>query len=119
MEMAKNASAIAYMLDARIEEKPFRSSMVKMGMEHGRICMMPGLTQDMMARLVNIDFKQMDLFTHKVIKALKDADDVLGDLVQLRERPEDSRGDEQQGNDEPRSEQAPEDERGVYEKIVE
>lgn len=77
MEMAKKASAIAYMLDARIEEKPLRGYMVKVGMEHGRICMMPGLTQDMMERLVNIDFKQMDLFTRKVIKALKDADDVL------------------------------------------
>lgn len=76
-QMAENANAIAYMLDARIEEKPFRGYMVKTGMEHGRICMMPGLTREMMERLVNIDFKAMDLFTQKVIKALKDADDVL------------------------------------------
>ena len=77
MEMARKANAIAYMLDARIEEKPFRGYMVKVGMEHGRICMMPGLTKDMMERLVNVDFRQMDLFTRKVIKALKDAEDVL------------------------------------------
>jgi leucyl aminopeptidase (aminopeptidase T) len=76
-EMAKKATAIAYMLDARIEEKPFRGYMVKIGMEHSRICMMPGLTKNMMERLVNIDFKEMDLFTKKVIKALKDADDIL------------------------------------------
>lgn len=75
-EIAKRATAIAYMLDARIEEKPFRGYMVKTGMEHGRICMMPGLTRDMMERLVNIDFKDMDLFTRKVIKALTDADDI-------------------------------------------
>lgn len=76
-EIAERANAIAYMLDARIEEKPFRGYMVKAGMEHGRICMMPGLTRDMMERLVNIDFKDMDLFTRKVIIALTDADDVL------------------------------------------
>jgi leucyl aminopeptidase (aminopeptidase T) len=77
IEMATKASAIAYMLDARIEEKPFRGYMVKTGMEHSRICMMPGLTINMMERLVNIDFKEMDTFTQKVIKALKDADDIL------------------------------------------
>jgi len=76
-EIAKNATAIVYMLDARIEEKPFRGYMVKVGMEHNRICMMPGLTREMMERLVNIDFKEMDLFTKKVIKALNNADDVL------------------------------------------
>lgn len=76
-EMAKRATAIAYMLDARIEEKPFRGYMVKIGMERSRICMMPGLTKDMMERLVNVNFKEMDLFTKKVIKALKDADDIL------------------------------------------
>lgn len=76
-EMAKRSTAIAYMLDARIEEKPFRGYMVKIGMERSRICMMPGLTKDMMERLVNVNFKEMDLFTKKVIKALKDADDIL------------------------------------------
>jgi len=76
-EMAKKATAIAYMLDARIEEKPFRGYMVKVGMERSRICMMPGLTRGMMERLVNVDFKEMDLFTKRVIKALKDADDIL------------------------------------------
>ncbi|MGD8534494.1 MAG: aminopeptidase [Candidatus Aminicenantes bacterium] len=76
-EIAERATAIAYMLDARIEEKPFRGYLVKTGMEHGRICMMPGLTKDMMERLVNIDFKAMDQFTRKVIKVLTDADDIL------------------------------------------
>jgi len=76
-EIAKKATAIAYMLDARIEEKPFRGYMVKIGMERSRICMMPGLTRDMMERLVNIDFKEINMFTKKVIKALKDADNVL------------------------------------------
>lgn len=76
-ELAKKADAIAYMLDARIEEKPFRGDLVGMGMKYGRICMMPGITRDMMVRLVNIDFPGMNAFTKKVIRALKDADDVL------------------------------------------
>ncbi len=76
-EMADKATCIAYMLDARIEEKPFRGYMVKVGMRNSRICMMPGITQEMMERLVNIDFKKMDMFTKRVIKALNNADDVL------------------------------------------
>jgi leucyl aminopeptidase (aminopeptidase T) len=51
--------------------------MVSEGGKHGRICMMPGLTRDMMERLVNIDFSEMDKFTRKVMRAMKDADDVV------------------------------------------
>jgi leucyl aminopeptidase (aminopeptidase T) len=51
--------------------------MVSEGGKHGRICMMPGLTRDMMEQLVNIDFSEMDTFTKKVIRAMKDADDVV------------------------------------------
>ncbi|MFQ6068915.1 MAG: aminopeptidase [Candidatus Aminicenantales bacterium] len=76
-ELATKADVIAYMLEARIEEKPFRGYMVKAGMEHGRICMMPGLTREMMERLVNVDFKEMDLFTRKVIRALKDTEKMV------------------------------------------
>ena len=43
-ELIERASAVLYLLDARIEEKPFRGYMVKTGVEKGRICMMPGLT---------------------------------------------------------------------------
>jgi aminopeptidase len=73
-ELAKRAGAIAYLLDARIEEKPFRSYMVRMGMMLSRICMMPGITRDMMERLVNVDFTEMNAFTRKVMGALRDAE---------------------------------------------
>jgi leucyl aminopeptidase (aminopeptidase T) len=76
-EMAKRATAIAYMLDARIEEKPFRGYLVKVGIANSRICMMPGINQEMMERLVNIDFSQMSTFTKKVIKALKNAEQIV------------------------------------------
>ncbi len=76
-ELAKQARVFVYMLDARSAEKPFRSFMVAEGRKRGRICMMPGITRDMMERLVNVDFGEMDLFTKKVIRALKDAGDVV------------------------------------------
>jgi len=76
-EMIKRATAVAYLLDARIAEKPFRGYMVGMAMKYGRICMMPGLTRDMMERLVAVDFKAMDLFTRRVMAALRDANDVV------------------------------------------
>jgi len=39
--------------------------------------MMPGITEDMMKRLVAIDFSVLAGFTKKVVKALKDADEVV------------------------------------------
>jgi aminopeptidase len=74
--MAEKATAMAYMLDARIEEKPFRAYMVKVSRNHNRICMMPGITVDMMERLVNIDFERLDAFTRTVKDALEGAEEV-------------------------------------------
>jgi leucyl aminopeptidase (aminopeptidase T) len=71
------ASAMAYMLDARIEEKPFRGYMVKAGVANSRICMMPGLTRDMMERLVNIDFHELDMFGKRLMDKLADSEEVL------------------------------------------
>jgi leucyl aminopeptidase (aminopeptidase T) len=76
-ELIRTASATVYMLEGRFAEKPFRGFMVSAGGKSGRICMMPGLTRDMMERLVNIDFSEMDKFTKKVMRAMKDADDVV------------------------------------------
>ncbi len=74
--MIKKADVVTYMLDARVEEKPFRGFMVQNGSRYGRICMMPGITVDMMERLVNIDFKKMDMLTKKVIRIIKDCSEV-------------------------------------------
>jgi leucyl aminopeptidase (aminopeptidase T) len=75
--LCENASAMAYLLDARIEEKPFRGYMVKTGSTQGRICMMPGLTIDMMERLVDIDYAELDGRGRKLMDAIQDAGDVL------------------------------------------
>jgi leucyl aminopeptidase (aminopeptidase T) len=76
-ELIRGASATTYLLEGRFPEKPFRGFMVSEGGKHGRICMMPGLTRDMMERLVNVDFSEMARFTKKVMRAIKDADDVV------------------------------------------
>jgi leucyl aminopeptidase (aminopeptidase T) len=76
-EMIAGADVTMYMLDARVQEKPFRGYMVANGAKNGRICMMPGITVDMMERLVNIDFGAMDRLTKKVIR-------IIGDCPQVR-----------------------------------
>lgn len=71
------ASAMAYLLDARMEEKPFRGYMVKAGVANSRICMMPGITRDMMERLVNIDFYELDTFGKMLMDLLEDSEDIV------------------------------------------
>jgi leucyl aminopeptidase (aminopeptidase T) len=75
-ELIRGASVTTYLLEGRFPEKPFRGFMVAEGAKHGRICMMPGITKDMMERLVAIDFSEMAAFTKKVMRAMRDADDV-------------------------------------------
>jgi leucyl aminopeptidase (aminopeptidase T) len=76
-ELIRGANVTTYLLEGRFPEKPFRGFMVAEGAKHGRICMMPGITRDMMERLVAIDFSEMATFTKKVMRAMKDADDVV------------------------------------------
>lgn len=73
-ELIRGASVTAYLLEGRFAEKPFRGFMVAEGAKHGRVCMMPGITRDMMERLVAVDFSEMARFTAKVIRAVKDAE---------------------------------------------
>lgn len=75
-ELIRGANVTTYLLEGRFPEKPFRGFMVAEGAKHGRICMMPGITRDMMERLVAIDFSEMAAFTRKVMRLIKDADDV-------------------------------------------
>jgi leucyl aminopeptidase (aminopeptidase T) len=75
-EMIAMADVTMYMLDARVEEKPFRGFMVASGSKNGRICMMPGITVDMMERLVNIDFGAMDALTKKVMRVIGNCPEV-------------------------------------------
>ena len=74
--LAESPKVMVYMLDARIAEKPFRGYMVQAGETHGRLCMMPGITVDMMERLVNIDYFKLAEKTKRIMRLLKDAGDV-------------------------------------------
>jgi leucyl aminopeptidase (aminopeptidase T) len=76
-KILKDADAVIYMLDARMAEKTFRIDLVDTGTRHSRICMMPGITEDMMRRLVFIDFKEMDRKTRRIINFLRDKEDIL------------------------------------------
>ncbi len=73
--MVRQADVTLYMLDARAEEKPFRGHMVQQG-TRGRICMMPGITRDMMERLVDVDFAKMRARTFDLIEAIENAEEV-------------------------------------------
>jgi leucyl aminopeptidase (aminopeptidase T) len=75
-EMARRATAMAYVLESRLEEKPFRSFMVSSARRRGRILMMPGLTREMMERLVNLDYTKMISFTRRLARLLQDAAEV-------------------------------------------
>jgi aminopeptidase len=72
-KMAERASAVAYLLDARIEEKAFLGYLVSLAKTNARVLMMPGITVDMMERLVAVDYAALDVFTKKVMAALRGA----------------------------------------------
>jgi leucyl aminopeptidase (aminopeptidase T) len=72
----KGPKVMVYMLDARIAEKPFRAYMVEAGEARGRLCMMPGITVDMMERLVNIDYVELAALTKNIRGLIKNAGDV-------------------------------------------
>lgn len=74
--LIRSSDITLYLLEGRIEEKPFRGYMVKEGSTHGRICMMPGITKDMMERLVNIDYIELDRLGKKLIETLTDAEEI-------------------------------------------
>jgi len=75
-EAAERATAIAYVLEARTEEKPFRGFLVKAARARSRILMMPGITRNMMVRLVNVDHTELRRFTERVIRTVRGAADV-------------------------------------------
>jgi len=74
--LAESPKVMVYMLDARIAEKPFRGYMVKAGETHGRLCMMPGITVDMMERLVDIDYGELAARTKRIAGLIRNAGDV-------------------------------------------
>ncbi len=74
--LIRSADVTLYLLEGRIEEKPFRGFMVKEGSTYGRICMMPGITKNMMERLVSIDYIELDNLGKRLIEGLNNAEEI-------------------------------------------
>ncbi|MBM3297395.1 MAG: hypothetical protein FJY83_07320 [Candidatus Aminicenantes bacterium] len=74
--MVRRATALAYVLQSRFREKTFRGFLVRAGRDAGRVLMMPGMTREMMERLVDVDLGDMRRFTSRLIGVLRDAEEV-------------------------------------------
>lgn len=76
-QMSGNADVLVYVLEGRAAEKPFRGFMVKQGRTYGRVCMLPGLTVEMMERLVNVDYDELRGFSEKVADYIRNKDIII------------------------------------------
>ena len=72
--MMEKADFMTYLIKDVHGEKPFRGEMVQHGEKYGRICMMPGVTQEMFERLISIDYNELKEFTQKVTNYVTDAE---------------------------------------------
>lgn len=71
-----NLDLLIYMMKDVVEEKPFRVQMVSEGRKHARVCMMPGVTEEIVERTLDIDYHELERFTSKVMNFLKDSEEV-------------------------------------------
>ncbi len=71
-----NLDLLIYMMRDIVEEKPFRVQMVAKGRKNARVCMMPGVTRDIVERTFDIDYHELEDFTEKVRNFLKNSKEV-------------------------------------------
>jgi len=74
--MVEEADLTLYMLEDRAEEKEFRRELVTSALVNGRVCMMPGITEDMMERLVNLNYGDLQILGRKVVELMSGAREV-------------------------------------------
>jgi len=74
-DLISRADVTIYAIRSIAEEKPFRSFMVGEGRRAGRICMMPGFSEDM-SDAVSVDYADMQQFTDRVQHYIKDAAEI-------------------------------------------
>ncbi len=72
----KTTDLLIYLLDNRTEEKPFRGRMVDLGRRHARVCMMPDITEEMVKRTFHVDYDKLRDFTHKLVRTLKNTEEI-------------------------------------------
>ena len=74
--MVEQADLVLYMLEDRPEEKEFRRELVEVALRHGRICMMPGITADILERLGNLNYSEMQELAQKIVERMSGAREV-------------------------------------------
>lgn len=71
-----NVNLLIYMLRKIPEEKPFRIELVAEGRKHARVCMMPGVTEPMLERTLDVDHDELQEFTYRVMGFLKNGEKI-------------------------------------------
>lgn len=69
-------SLLIYILEDRPQEKPFRTTMVSLGRRKGRVCMMPGITEDIVETSLDIDYDELAEFTYKLASELEGKEEI-------------------------------------------
>jgi len=71
--MVEESDLTLYMLEDRAEEKTFRRELVEAARVNGRVCVMAGITEDMMERLVNLNYGDLQALGKKLVEVMSGA----------------------------------------------
>jgi leucyl aminopeptidase (aminopeptidase T) len=74
--IAEEADLVVYVLEPRSEEMSFRRELVEAALVNGRVCMMPGITAEMMSRLVNLNYAALQDLGTKIVEKMSGAREV-------------------------------------------
>ncbi len=67
---------IIYLLENKPEEKPFRGRVVKLGRKYARVCMMPGVTEEMIESTLHVDYDELRKFTSKLTRKMNEKEKI-------------------------------------------
>lgn len=62
---------LIYILENKAEEKRLRVQLVDIGRRYSRVCMMPGITEDIIERTFDVDYNEMREFTKKLTDSIR------------------------------------------------
>lgn len=65
-----------YLLKDIMEEKPFRSEIVRLGRKKGRVCMMPSVTEDILKRTLHVDYDELSSFVKNLSSRITGSEEV-------------------------------------------
>ena len=64
--LIENMDLVVYILRSVAQEKTFRTFMIEQGQKFGRVCGMPGINEDIIERLFNIDYDEIKALSERV-----------------------------------------------------